>query len=49
MLKIYIYKNAHHALNRELIKELYRPTKDDHDLPGRAVQYNKKQQTLTKK
>ena len=42
MLEIYIYKNAHHAFNRELIKELYRPTKDDHDLPGRAVQYNKK-------
>ena len=42
MLKIYIYKNAHHSFNRELIKELYRPTKDDHDLPGRAVQYNKK-------
>ena len=42
MLEIYIYKNAHHAFNRELIKKLYRPTKDDHDLPGRAVQYNKK-------
>lgn len=42
MLQIFIYKNAHHAFNRELIKKLYRPSKDDHDLPGRAVQYNKK-------
>ena len=42
MLQIFIYKNAHHAFNRELIKKLYRPSKDDHDLSGRAVQYNKK-------
>ena len=42
LLQIFIYKNAHHAFNRELIKKLYRPSKDDHDLAGRAVQYNKK-------
>ena len=42
MMSIFIYKNAHHAFNRELIKKLYRPSKDDHDLAGRAVQYNKK-------
>ena len=42
LLQIFIYKNAHHAFNRELIKKLYRPSKDDHDLSGRAVQYNKK-------
>ena len=38
LLQIFIYKNAHHAFNRELIKKLYRPSKDDHDLAGRAVQ-----------
>ena len=42
LLQIFIYKNAHHAFNRELIKKLYRPSKDDHDLAGRAVQYNEK-------
>ena len=42
LLQIFIYKNAHHAFNRELIKKLYRPSKDDHDISGRAVQYNKK-------
>ena len=42
MLKIYIYKNAHHSFNRELIKKLSKSTKDNHDLPGRSVQYNKK-------
>ena len=42
LLQIFIYKNAHHAFNRELIKKLYRPSKDDHDFAGRAVQYNKK-------
>ena len=29
-------------ITRELIKKLYRPTKKEHDFPGRAVQYNKK-------
>lgn len=41
MLDIVIYENAHHQFNYEMLVKLERASGKDHDLPGRANQYNK--------
>ena len=40
ILQIFIYENAHHGFNREMIKNLSRASEKDHDFAGRASQYN---------
>ena len=42
MLQIFIYENAHHGFNREMLVNLSRASEKDHDFPGRASQYNEK-------